>query len=303
MSPAVLHRRRNPGRSRLRRRAPGHGRRVGRIPAALEPSSDRPPGERQRGVAERRASVGSRSSASWSSSVVVVAEQAGRAGEDRGHVALGQIVHQREEFVADSVAPEAGVVVRRIVRRTARPSARTAPRSPTGAAPGSARVGPGVIAPSPLAPEPRSSASSSVSAWSSAVWPVSASGPSASWRATRALASRFGPSTQRRCARRGTRCRAARRSSGAHASSSSADGSQAVIDVDGGDVAAGGDGEADERGRIGTARQPAHARACPAAGTCDRRSRSAIIGSVERTVRGRRTGAGASMRRARTSST
>ena len=55
-------------------------------------------------------------------------------------------------------------------------------------------VGPGVIALSPLAPEPRISASNSVSAWSSAVWPVRASGPSATWRATRARASRFGPS-------------------------------------------------------------------------------------------------------------
>ena len=109
---------------------------------------------------------------------------------------------------------------------------------------------------SPSPPLPRRSRSSTVSAWSSAVCPVSAPAGSAARRAPRARASRLGPgatstvwhtnatpSSAAICGGRvgfGGRFRA-----------------QAVVDVVGDDVEPVPDGEGDEGGRVGAARERA----------------------------------------------
>ena len=58
------------------------------------------------------ASVGSSAAASSSSRSASSAQQLGLAGEQGGHVALGDVVEQRQQLVADAVAAERGVVVR-----------------------------------------------------------------------------------------------------------------------------------------------------------------------------------------------
>ena len=64
-------------------------------------------------------------------------QQPGLAGQDRHHVAPGHGAAQREKLVADPVAPEPGVVVRRIAHRARGPGRGTGPASRTAAGPGS----------------------------------------------------------------------------------------------------------------------------------------------------------------------
>ena len=165
-------RRRPPRRGRRRARARRWRRRAGAA-RRRRAASAAPPGPRA--APARRPAPGRRWGRAPTESsleqVGVGPEAVGLAGEDGGDVALGDGVEQREQLVADAVAPEPGVVVRRVVRRAGCRGRRTACGSRGGGAP-AAGDAPGRSPPSPSRPAPRSRLRRTVSAWSSAVCPV-----------------------------------------------------------------------------------------------------------------------------------
>ncbi len=85
---------------------------VRRVSAVLEPAPKGPTGERHRCRSERSCVGRVEVVGHPIQQLVVVTQQRCRAGEDRRHVAFGQVVHQRQEFVADPVPAEAAVLVR-----------------------------------------------------------------------------------------------------------------------------------------------------------------------------------------------
>ena len=205
--------------------------------------------------------------------VVVVAEHGGRAREQGGDVALGDVVEQRQHLVADAVAQEPAVARCSGRRRGRGRGRRTAPRVSARRSASSGLVGPGRIAASPPAPAPRSRLMSTVSAWSSAVWPVRRrrAGPP---RGRRGPAPRgWGPASTS----------TVRRSNGTPIAGGDPLGliglvarrrAQAVVDVDRRDLAAGGRGEDEQRGRVGAAGEGARRRRCRREGTCSAARRS-----------------------------
>ena len=97
-------------------------------------------------------------------------------GEDRCDVAAGDLVRQRQQLVADAIAPHRRRVVRRVADGFDPELGAHRLGLARAAGPGSGGAGPGSIADSPSLPLPRRRRSSTVSAWSSAVWPVMRTG-------------------------------------------------------------------------------------------------------------------------------
>ena len=97
---------------------PFHGGGVGRMVlgggdegVGCEPASHRPASQRRRGRRQRRGVGGIEGGGQSGEQVGVVAQQAGLAGQHGGHVPVGDGVEQGQHVVANAVAPERGPVV------------------------------------------------------------------------------------------------------------------------------------------------------------------------------------------------
>ena len=240
--------------TRRRHAAPVDGRRVGRVIGG-QPPPHGPPGQGQRRGGQRLASVGSMCRGQLVEQVGVVAQQPGLAGQHRHQVALGQVVHRRQQLVADAIAQEGGVAVRRVVddgdARASRTGSAVVARRRARMRPPRARA---ASPPARCCEAPRSRLSSMVSAWSSAVWPVSTSVGQHRVAGLRGPVPRGSGRRPRRSVSRAEVGAEPVGRRGHDLGLGVGTRSQAMVDVHRGDAAAGGDGQHQQRHRVGAAR-------------------------------------------------
>ena len=172
------------------------------------------------------------------------------------------VVRQRQQLVADAIAPHRRRAVRLVADGCDAELGGTPPRSPMRRRARIGCAGPGSIAASPSLPLPRRRRSSTVSAWSSAVWPVMRTGRQGARGGRRGRGPRGSARRRpRRCGAR-TAPRAVRRSARRLLGLRGRLGPQPVVDVVGDHVEPVLDGERDQRSRVGAAGEGAgHRRA------------------------------------------